>query len=36
MLDTNQKAIDLFLAKGRHKNLIVYYLPISYFDILKK
>ena len=36
MLDTNQKANNLFLAKGSHKNLNVYFLPISYFDILKK
>ena len=33
MLDHNQKEIESFFTRGRHKNLGVYYLSQSYFDL---
>ena len=36
MLDSNQKLIDPFFTRGRHKSCDVYYLCQSYFDAPKK
>ena len=36
MLDSNQKLIDPFFTRGRHKSCDVYYLCQSYFDAQKK
>ena len=36
MLDSNQKLIEPFFTKGRHKSCDVYYLCQSYFDAPKK
>ena len=36
MLDSNQKMIDPFFTRGRHKSCDVYYLCHSYFDAPKK
>ena len=36
MLDSNQKLIDPFFTRGRHKSSDVYYLCQSYFDAPKK
>ena len=36
MLDSNQKLIDPFFTRGRHKLCDVYYLSQSYFDVPKK
>ena len=36
MLDSNQKMIDPFFTRGRHKSCDVYYLCQSYFDAPKK
>ena len=36
MLDANQKLIDPFFTRGRHKNCDVYYLAQSYFDLPKR
>ena len=36
MLDSNQKLIDPFFTRGRHKSCDVYYLCKSYFDAPKK
>ena len=36
MLDSNQKLIDPFFTEGRHKDLDVYYLAQSYFDLPKR
>ena len=36
MLDSNQKLIDPFLTRGRHKNLDIYYLSQSYFNLPKR
>ena len=36
MLDSNQKLIDPFFIRGRHKSCDVYYLCQSYFDAPKK
>ena len=32
MLDYNQKALDPFLTRGRHKDLDVFYLSLSLFN----
>ena len=36
MLDSNQKLIDPYFTRGRHKSCDVYYLCQSYFDAPKK
>ena len=36
MLDSNQKLIDPFFTRGRHKLCDVHYLSQSYFDVPKK
>ena len=36
MLDSNQKLIDSFFTTGRHKDLDVYHLSQSYFDLSKR
>ena len=36
MLDSNQKLIDPFFARGRHNDLKVHYLSQSYFDLPKR
>ena len=36
MLDSNQKLIDPFCTRGRHKLCDVYYLSQSYFEVPKR
>ena len=36
MLDSSQKAIDPFSTRERHKDLDVYYIPQSSFDLAKR
>ena len=36
MFDSNQKLIDPFFTRGRHRNCDVYYLSQSYFDLPKR
>ena len=36
MLDSNQKLIDPFFTRGRHKSCDVYYLSQSYFEVPKR
>ena len=36
MLDSNQKLIDPFFSRGRHKLCDVYYLSQSYFEVPKR
>ena len=36
MLDSNQKLIDPFFTRGRHKLCDVYYLSQSYFEVPKR
>ena len=36
MLDSNQKLIDPFFTRGRHRDCDVYYLVQSYFDLPKR
>ena len=36
MLESNQKLIDPFFTRGRHNDLVVYYLAKSYFDLPKR
>ena len=36
MLDSNQKLIDPFFTRGRHRGCDVYYLAQSYFDLPKR
>ena len=35
-LDSNQKPINPFFTRGRHNDLVVYYLAQSYFDLPKR
>ena len=36
VLDSNQKLIDPFFTRGRHKSCEVYYLSQSYFEVPKR